>query len=528
MFLHDKFHRGTTSSQIPDNPHIIWERNLSPNGFYSSTTIHNGVVFVGGVDRTMYALDAETGDTVWTFETGYVQNGQGIDGSAAVSGGNVYFGSDDFKFYAVSESTGDLEWSYEVATTGFNPQTYGVQASPVVVGGVVYTGADMSQGDNVNLVDNLIALDSDTGDLIWSFDTNGRVYSSPAIDGDTLFVATFQGSFYSIDITSGGQIFPPNTRWSKDYEHGFMGSPMLHNKRVYIGEGQYQEPKGTYRLLAYTYSGAEIWSYDVEYPIISTPIPYDGNLFFADYGGTVHVVKEEGNGGTTDLVWKHHLSNREIWSSTLVTDGKVLIGSTDGKLYCLDIVGNGDGTTYEHWNLTLDGEVWGSPVAVDGKVYITTMRGTVYCIGEDPAPPVKKEPVLEQVEVQPFQATAGKEITIMATFEDGGDLSQVKEICVDLSALGGNEKSCLNDEGVDGDEIPDDGKFSLKFGLPGALQEGYYDLHFDILLLNGKKITEMTTFFIKKKSDNGSGIPGAGILLLFAAFVIATRSNKKS
>lgn len=528
MFLHDRYHRGITSSGAPEHPTILWERTVSPSGIYASTSVHDGTVFVGGVDRTMYALDADDGEVKWSYKTPDVQNGQGIDGTVAISGGRVYFGSDDFRFYALDEADGSLVWSYELATTGFNPQTYGLQASPVVVDGVVYAGGDMSQGDNFDLVDNLVALDAATGEARWTFDTNGRVYTSPAIDGDHLFVATFQGSFFAIDLSSGGPLRSPVTFWERDYGHGFMGSPMLYNKKLFIGEGQYQEAKGSFLLYSYTYDGAVIWKYEVEYPIISTPTYYDGNIYFADYGGNVHAVREEGNGdGTTNLVWSHHLSDREIWSTTLLVDGRIYIGSLDHRLYCLDAAGNGDGTTYEIWNMTLDGEVWSSPVPADDGIYITTMAGTIYCIGEDPDPVVTVPPEVEIVMVDPYEVRQGREFRLTVRFEEGGDLILVDEVVVDLTSLGGEVRTHLNDIGINGDAALGDGTYSLTHRVATDGRVGDHELDVEVVLTNGKKMSESVVVHVKEAKKGGGDdekglIPFPGSLAVMAAVCTAT------
>ena len=48
----------------------------------------DGVVYVGSVDHHVYALDAETGELLWRYETG-----AGVFSSPAVSDGVVYVGS---------------------------------------------------------------------------------------------------------------------------------------------------------------------------------------------------------------------------------------------------------------------------------------------------------------------------------------------------------------------------------------------------------------------------------------------------
>ncbi len=68
---------------------------------YSSPALADGVIFVGSNDGKLYAVDAETGATKWTFAaTGRIAS------SPAVSGGVVYVESYDSQLYAIDAATG--------------------------------------------------------------------------------------------------------------------------------------------------------------------------------------------------------------------------------------------------------------------------------------------------------------------------------------------------------------------------------------------------------------------------------------
>jgi len=62
---------------------------------YSSPAVSDGVVYIGSVDKKVYALDAATGALKWNYTTGGY-----IGSSPAVCSGVVYIGSDDMKVYA--------------------------------------------------------------------------------------------------------------------------------------------------------------------------------------------------------------------------------------------------------------------------------------------------------------------------------------------------------------------------------------------------------------------------------------------
>jgi len=76
----------------------------------SSPAVENGLVYVGSMDKNLYAVDQQTGALKWKF----VSEGP-VVASPALAGGIVYFASDDGKFYAIHAATGRLEWACETA-----------------------------------------------------------------------------------------------------------------------------------------------------------------------------------------------------------------------------------------------------------------------------------------------------------------------------------------------------------------------------------------------------------------------------
>ena len=92
--------------------------------FYSSASVANGRVVLGGRDKLIHAIDAGTGKAAWTFTTR-----ARVDSSPAVAGGRVYVGSGDGRFYVLDLATGQKQWEFEAGS--------GITASPAISGGRV-------------------------------------------------------------------------------------------------------------------------------------------------------------------------------------------------------------------------------------------------------------------------------------------------------------------------------------------------------------------------------------------------------
>ena len=153
--------------------------------------LYNGNIYFGSWDTFLYAVDAKTGRLKWKFETGkqpVYHVLEGIEGSATCSDGLVYFGSRDGFFYALDAVNGSVRWKYAANNSW-------VITTPAVKDNVVYLGTSDTF--------LFLGLDAKTGREKIRYKTNGYIYSSPALAGNTAFFGDFTGSLYAVDINSG-------------------------------------------------------------------------------------------------------------------------------------------------------------------------------------------------------------------------------------------------------------------------------------------------------------------------------------
>jgi glucose dehydrogenase len=161
----------------------------------ASTTpvILDGVAYVQDLQSNVYAVDVVTGRTRWTHRYQLFQIGPN---GAAVGYGRVYVAKGSDTIAALDAKTGDEVWSTKVTTSA----SEGVDIQPTVAAGLVlvatvpislkgqYKGGDHGV---------LWALDAKTGEEVWSFDTvkddlwgnaevnsGGGAWYPPAVDVD--------------------------------------------------------------------------------------------------------------------------------------------------------------------------------------------------------------------------------------------------------------------------------------------------------------------------------------------------------
>ncbi len=109
---------------------IVW-RYENPERqfpFYSSAGIMEGKVVLGGRDKLVYCLDAQTGKSLWTFPT----NAR-VDSSPAIADQRVFIGSSDGHFYVLGLTTGKKLWEFEAGAP--------LSASPAIAEGRIVIGS---------------------------------------------------------------------------------------------------------------------------------------------------------------------------------------------------------------------------------------------------------------------------------------------------------------------------------------------------------------------------------------------------
>lgn len=148
----------------------------------STPVVVDGRMFVTAGTR-VYALNAKTGETLWTYRTDSTKPPAGLEtpmGEAmviasghalpnsqgvGVGDGMVFAGLTDGRVIALDQRTGELGWTHQA---GDDPPKRGqaVSTAPVYANGVVFLG--MANGD-FGLRGRVVALDAKTGREIWHF-----------------------------------------------------------------------------------------------------------------------------------------------------------------------------------------------------------------------------------------------------------------------------------------------------------------------------------------------------------------------
>ena len=296
----------------------------------SSSAVVNGVVYFGGSDHYVYALNAGTGALLLKH---YLDGGFVLS-SPAVVNGVVYIASSSGIVYALNPSTGGAKlWSFATGNS--------VESSPAVVSGVLYVGSDDF---------NVYALNATTGDKLWSFTTGSYVQSSPAVANGVVYVGSYDGNVYALNASTGAKL------WSYATGSHVESSPAVANGVVYVGS----RGGNVYALNAST--GALLWSYVIGFEVESSPAVANGVVYIGSADNHVYAL----NASTGAKLWSYATGGSVLsFSSPAVANGVVYFNNASGNLYALNA-----STGAKLWSYAIGSFVLSSPTIVDGVVYV--------------------------------------------------------------------------------------------------------------------------------------------------------------
>lgn len=186
------------------------------------------------------------------------------------------------------------------------------------------------------------------GEILWLFETENRVESTPTVVDGTVFAAEWDNGVFALDRETGEKI------WELEIEHGTTASPMVVDGAVFITGLD----ETLYALDAD--SGEIIWKIGVE-PTSSSPTVVDG-VVYVQAGSKVYAIDAE----TAATRWEFEgEGDVPFGTDPTVVHGRVFVG-TETRVYALDAQ-----TGEQVWEFqTTDRIMQASATVADGTVYI--------------------------------------------------------------------------------------------------------------------------------------------------------------
>ena len=151
---------------------LAWSYDLDTNrGIEATSIVVDGVMYMTGSWSIVHALDARTGEHLWTYDPEVPKAKvahaccDAVNRGVAIWEGQVFFGSLDGRLIALNAESGELNW--EVATVDAS-LPYTITGAPRVVKGKVLIG---NGGAEYGVRGFISAYNVDDGSMAWRFYT---------------------------------------------------------------------------------------------------------------------------------------------------------------------------------------------------------------------------------------------------------------------------------------------------------------------------------------------------------------------
>jgi alcohol dehydrogenase (cytochrome c) len=160
----------TTANVSRLEPAWVFSTGVS-SGHEAAPLVNNGVMFFSTPSHRVVAIDAKTGTILWRYIKEVAENvvaPHPTSRGVALYGDKVFFAANDAVLVALNARTGEQVWTAKVAE---NRNGYYMTLAPLVAGGKVMVGAS---GGELGVRGFVAAYDPETGREAW------RTYTVPA------------------------------------------------------------------------------------------------------------------------------------------------------------------------------------------------------------------------------------------------------------------------------------------------------------------------------------------------------------
>jgi outer membrane protein assembly factor BamB len=285
-------------AQWPDQLQHIWQVPVGTG--YGTPLVSGDRIYQHarqGEEEVLWCLSLKTGDTIWRTPTevpfkmggGGESHGKGPKSNPTLADGRIFTMSIAGVLSAFDSSTGESLWQRDFSSRFDKPHPYwGATTSPLVDENrvMIHFG-----GDDEGV---LVALDTETGEEVWSDGDDGASYSSP-------FSGVFEGVRQIVE-------------WN-------------HNSLVGIAPG----------------SGKRLWEYPFPHvgtnQNMPTPSYHQGNVIVGGENRGIRSVRPELNNGVWSVKERWNQKKLALDMSSAVINGNHLYGFSHyrlGQLFCLD------------------------------------------------------------------------------------------------------------------------------------------------------------------------------------------------
>jgi len=342
--------------------------------------VDDGVIYAANLERVQ-AFNAETGKWLWSYPEESDKNLRPFYSTPVLAadygahGMLLIAGYKDKTVYALGlgESRAerpDLLWTFAEATGQY-------VGSGVVADGKFIIG----NGDGY-----VYALNLADGALAWKYPTKDRVWATPVVVEDTVYIASLDHRLYAVNVATGAE------RWQIPMGGAIAATPIYIDGALWVGDFSStlsQVDLATHQV---------VWTYKANDWLWATPVADGTRLYFADVGGYVYALDT----ATHEMLWNAPTAIDDIIRGrpVLNADGSLLYvaGYKKGVIHALDTK---TGAAMSWW-----GEATKNPGRLPGD--LATDKANLYAM-----------PILVNARIQALELATGKSVWTYPATEAG-------------------------------------------------------------------------------------------------------------
>jgi outer membrane protein assembly factor BamB len=345
-----------------DGPELLWTADGLGDG-YSSAVVSEDAIFVSGAIEDkgyIIALD-HNGKELWRSFYGneWIESYEGARTTPLLYDEKLYMVSGMGKIICMNPQNGTIIWEVDlIEKYGAINLKWGMTENPAFLENMIY----ITPGGKVH---NILALDKDTGKIIWTSRATGEIsaYCSPLVvnhNGMDMLITQTEKSILGINARTGGFLWshPQPNRWSVH-----ANTPYYTDGRVYCVSG-YGQGGVALKIAPDGLSASELWRDTNLDGRMGSFIVLDGYIYGpADQGLKWFGLKWE-NG---EKVFEQNMIKK---GNITAADGMLYLYGEDGKVM-LARPENGQIIEVSQFRLNNgSGQHWAFPVIKNQKLYL--------------------------------------------------------------------------------------------------------------------------------------------------------------
>ncbi len=256
------------------------------------------LIYLAGYNGKVFAYDAVSLQSRWVYPVdAYISP---IVSGIVVDGDSLYFGCTDGAVYSLDTATGAMKWRVE--TEGE------VWSTPAISNGILVVGSFDKK---------IYGLNAQTGEIIWTYTGGANFTSTALIEDGMVYMGALDSTLYALDLADGREV------WTYKADHWFWARPVIANGILFAP----CQDRNVYALDPET--GANVAQYDLGGQISSWPVVIGSKVVVATQNKTLWYI----DSSDTSLEAKKIADIAENVTSPLGVSGDfVYINTPDDKL----------------------------------------------------------------------------------------------------------------------------------------------------------------------------------------------------